>query len=275
MIPMTTNHCQLTTGNSFFSPYQRLRFGNHLYQEKDYLRAANEFREYLKFYSNDSVQFRYANSFYKMGRFTEAEDNFKGLFFSSSLSDEARLMFFESNFFQNDFKTFRQLAEQPNYQSLKYKEEIERLKFLTYFFDNSTLPNENLLLKPFPDSVQSQLSKFYYQKKFSKSKSPATAALLSALIPGAGKIYTGEIGDGITSFLTYGILVYLMVDNFNAGHNTRGYIFGGLALLSYGGTIYGSASSAQIYNARIQFNFNNEVKLYFEQRNYFLPKSKW
>lgn len=265
-------YCQSTDGTDFFSPLNRLKFGESLYKDKDYLRASNEFKEYLKVYSNDTVHFKFAKSFFEIGRFTEAADNFKGLFFNSFLSEEARLMFYESNFFQNNFKTFRELTEQTNYQTIKYQNEIDRLKLATYFFDDSILPNENTLLKPFPDSSQSQLSKFYYQKKFPQHKNPVTAALLSALIPGAGKIYTGEIGDGITAFISTALSAYLAYTNFKADHQFRGWLFTGLTAFFYGGSIYGSAASAQIYNARVRFDFNSEVKVYFEQRNYFLPK---
>lgn len=272
MIPLTTNHCQLTTDNNFFSPYNRLKFGNYLYKDKDYLRAASEFKEYLKINSSDTVQFRLSNSFFKISRFTEAADNFKGLFFSSTLSEEARLMFYESNFFQNNFKTFRELAAQENYLSPKYRKEIERLKFTTYFFDNIPLPNENKLLEPFPDSVQSQIAKFYIQKKFPLHKNPTTAVILSTLLPGAGKIYTGEIGDGITALVTTALTAYLAYTNFKAGHQFRGWLFAGMTAFFYGGNIYGSAASAQIYNARIRFDFDKKVRFYFEQRNYFLPQ---
>lgn len=272
LIPLTNVNCQPTSDGNIMSTKNRLRFGNNLYKDKDYLRASDEFKEYLKTETNDTIVFRLANSYFEIGRYTEAKDNFKGLFFGSKLSEEARLLFYESIFFQEDYKSLRELSERNNYHSLKYANEIERLKYTSYFLDNSILPDENVILKSFPDSVYNKLIEFYQLKKFPPHKSHTTAAILSALIPGAGKIYTGEIGDGITSFLTYGLFVFLMVDNFNSKHDTRGFIFGGLALLSYAGTIYGSAASAQIYNARIQFNLDRELKLFFEQRNYFLPK---
>ncbi len=272
ILPFTISLSQISSDNNLLSPKNRLKFGDYLYKEKDYLRAAGEYKEYLKTSNNDTVQFKFANSFFKIGRFIEATDNFKGLFFNSLLSEEARLMFYESNFFRNNFKTFRELADQSNYKTVKYHDEIERLKFTTYFFDDAILPDENIILKPFPDSVQSQLSQFYYQKKFPKQKSITTAAIFSAIIPGAGKIYTGEIGDGITTFISTALSAYLAYTNFNADHQFRGWLFTGLTAFFYGGSIYGSAASAQIYNARIRFNFENEVKVYFEQRDYFLPK---
>ncbi|MCX6170417.1 MAG: hypothetical protein NTX65_13810 [Ignavibacteriales bacterium] len=272
MIPLVNSYSQPISGGNYFSPDKRLQFGNYLYKDKDYLRAANEFKEFLQISSNDTIQFRLSNCLYKMGMFAEAADNFKGLFFSLAISSEARLMFYESNFFQNDFKAFRYLADQNVYISQKYKKEINRLKFTTYFFDNTELPDENVLLESFPDSVQSQVAKFYIQKKFPLHKSPTTATILSTLLPGAGKIYTGEIGDGITALVTTALSAYLAYTNFKAEHQFRGWLFTGLTAFFYGGNIYGSAASAQIYNARIRFDFDKEVRFYFEQRNYFLPQ---
>ena len=271
--PSAANFCQSSIKDqNLFSPNGRLRFGNYLYLDKDYLRAAEEFKEYLKSESNDTIAFRLANSYFNINRYTEAADNFKGLFFSSQLAEEARLMFHESIFFRNDYKSLRGLTEERTYSSSKYAKEIERLKYISYFLDNSPLPDENVVLKNFPDSVQSRLIDFYQQKKFPKYKSPTTAALLSSIIPGAGKIYTGEIGDGITSLITTALTAFLAVTNFKADHQFRGWLFTGLSAFFYAGNIYGSAASAQIYNARIQFNFDKEVKVFFEQRNYFLPK---
>lgn len=273
IIPLTSVDCQQTTDPNFFSAKNRLQFGNYLYKDKDYLRAAGEFKEYLKNEVNDTIIFRLANSYFKISRYTEAADNFKGLFFGSSLSEEARLLYHESIFFQKDYDLFRQLADEKTYYSLKYSTEIERLKYTSYFLDNSArLPNENIVLKNFPDSVQTRLLNFYQQKKFPQYKSLTTAAILSTLIPGAGKIYTGEIGDGITSLIATVLTTYLAISNFKVDHQFRGWLFSGLAAFFYAGNIYGSAASAQLYNARIQFNFDKEVKLFFEQKNYFLPK---
>lgn len=265
-------YCQSTNSNNLFSPENRLRFGNSLYIENDYLRAANEFKEYLKINFNDTVQFKFANCFFKIGRFQEAADNLKSLFFSSSLSEEAKLLYYESIFFHKDIKSFRELFSQKKYYPLKYDFVIERMNSILLLYDDSTLPAPNLLFKSFPDTVQSQLNNFYLRKKFPQNKSAVTAALLSTIVPGAGKIYTGEIGDGITAFFTTLLSAYLAYDNFKSDHQFKGWLFTGLAAFFYGGSIYGSAASAQIYNAALRFNLDKEIKLFFEQRNYFLPE---
>lgn len=261
-----------SSAENIFSVESRLKFGNHLFDEKDYLRAMNEFREYLKQNNNDTIRFKYAESLFRIKRYSEAADNFKGLFFSSPLADEARLSFFKAHFFLEDYKSFRELTFNENYFSEKYAAHVNRLRLVSHFFDNSILPDTNIFFSAFDDSNKSEIKKIYLMKRFPEYKSPTKAALLSAAIPGLGKIYTGEIGDGITSFIATGVLTFLAVNNFKHDHTFRGWLFTGLAFGAYAGNIYGSAASAQIFNAGIRYNFDKDVRLYLEKRNYFLPK---
>ncbi len=79
-------------------------------------------------------------------------------------------------------------------------------------------------------------------------KSPFIAGLLSGIIPGAGKVYTGHTVDGILSFLTIAGFGYAAYDGFasDGSSSVRGWIFGSLAGGLYLGNIYGSALSASI-----------------------------
>ena len=259
--------------NSFFlSGINRLKFGNSLFNQQDYLRAATEFKEALRSIDNDTLRYRYAYSLYKTGNYTEAADNFKILFFDPVYTDKSRMMFYETNFFSGDYQSFRDLTDQTNYISPRYQKEIDRLKYISYSFDKVPLPDANSFINSFSDSVQTQIASFYYSKKNMKTKSPTTAAIFSGLVPGLGKFYTGEIGDGITALLSTAVCAYLAASNFKDKHEFRGWLFTGLTAFFYAGNIYGSAASAQIYNARIRFDFEKEVKVFFEQRNYFLPR---
>lgn len=290
------NFAQISYNNSgLFSPVNRLKFGNYLFADKDYLRASAEFKEYLKSFDDDTVRFKYSLCLFNVGKYEEASDNFKTLFFGNPFSEKARLYFYESYFFGKDYKDLRELVDNRNYKSTQYSKEIDRLNNISYLMDDSPastrprfalakarrgrrgepLPAMNSFLSVFNDSVQSSIAHFYYQKKNPKHKNPLTAAIFSAIIPGSGKIYTGEIGDGITAFITTALSAYLAYSNFQADHNFRGWLFTGLTAFFYAGNVYGSAASAQIYNARIRFNFENEVKIYFDERNYFLPKSDY
>ena len=254
-----------------FSPNNRLKFANHLYSEKDYLRAIGEYKDFLKSTDNDTARFRFANSFLRIGRYDEAAQNFKILFIGSKLEEEAKLFYYQSLFFSKDFNAF-----QSNYDSRlnfpqKYSLTLDRLNSATYFLSKTNLPNETVLIKPFEDSLQTKLIYYYQMIKNPPEKNPVTAALLSAAIPGAGKVYTGELTDGLIAFGATLLSGFLAVNNFQHDHNFRGWLFTGLTAFFYGGSIYGSAASAQIYNARLRFNLDSEIKIFFEERNYFLP----
>ncbi|MBU3700236.1 MAG: hypothetical protein FGM33_09575 [Candidatus Kapabacteria bacterium] len=79
-------------------------------------------------------------------------------------------------------------------------------------------------------------------------KSPFIAGLLSGILPGAGKVYTGHTLDGVLSFLTIAGFGYAAYDGFasDGSSSVRGWIFGSLAGGLYLGNIYGSALSASI-----------------------------
>lgn len=79
-------------------------------------------------------------------------------------------------------------------------------------------------------------------------KSPFLAGLLSGIIPGLGKVYTGHTVDGVLSFLTIAGFGYAAYDGFatDGSSSVRGWVFGSLASGLYLGNIYGSALSASI-----------------------------
>ncbi|MFM8770767.1 MAG: tetratricopeptide repeat protein [Candidatus Kapaibacterium sp.] len=79
-------------------------------------------------------------------------------------------------------------------------------------------------------------------------KSPLLAGLLSTVIPGLGKVYTGYPTDGLLSLISIATFAYASYDGFSSGgsSSTRGWVFGALAGGLYLGNIYGSALSASI-----------------------------
>ena len=69
--------------------------------------------------------------------------------------------------------------------------------------------------------------------------------------------------DYFLALLT-GLFGYIAYTDFKADHKVRGWIFSGVAAFFYAGNIYGSAASAQIYNAKIKFDFESEVQNFLE-----------
>jgi len=94
-----------------------------------------------------------------------------------------------------------------------------------------------------------------------KYKNPNAAAALSALIPGAGRLYANDAKDGIVSLLFVGSFAYQSYRRFRdkGTEAVGGWIYGGLALGFYISNIYGSYQSARYYNKKLDekiYNFS-------------------
>ena len=120
-------------------------------------------------------------------------------------------------------------------------------KFEQYYYINS----ENQLI-----NVRHTLGNF-------KQKSPFVAGLLSTVVPGAGKIYTGQIGEGVASFLTVGGLAAITAENWvkKGLSNWRTITFGTICSIFYIGNIYGSAISVKVYRNQFHDKQNNTILL--------------
>ncbi|HEX2866666.1 MAG TPA: hypothetical protein VHO03_06470 [Ignavibacteriales bacterium] len=265
---------QTDSANIFHSPGNVLKFADYLYCRKDYLRAISEYESLLQLprFSSDTIKFKIALGFSKMGNFKEAGDRFHQLALGSSFSDEARLELYKAKFFTDDFISLRQMYNEKSLLPGKYIQPVKILYYASYLLGTAPLPDEGEFTQAFPPYAKSEMEKYYLRKLDPPYKSPVKAAILSAIIPGLGKAYAGEWGDGLTSLIVTGVLSYVSYDNLRAHHNFRGYLFGGLAALFYAGNVYGSAAQAQIFNAQVDFTFTTDLKLYLNNHNYFLPE---
>jgi TM2 domain-containing membrane protein YozV len=149
---------------------------------------------------------------------------------------------------------------------------LSKLITISMLYEDEFNISREKFISPFEEEEKKTVSSFYEYKTEPPFKNPALAGVLSGIIPGSGKMYVGEWGDGITALVVTSLFAFLAYDNFRADHTTRAWIFTGLGAFFYAGNIYGSIASAQIYNARIDFEFNDGVKLFLQQQNYFLPE---
>ena len=253
------------------SPPNIKKFADYLFCTDDYLRAAFEYEKYLGSYYNDTVEFKIGLSYSKISNYSKAVEWFKRINNNSAFFADAGNEYFKSLFQLGNYNSFRRNYLENNMNKDKTKN-AGKLFYFSYFFTEDELPPEVDFLKPFSSKEKIQINEFYKRQANPPYKSTAAAIIMSALIPGSGKIYTGQFGDGIIAAIATGLCGYLAYDNFKAEHNFRGWIFSGLTAFFYAGNIYGSAASAQIYNAGIRFDFQNDLKLYLNQQNYFTPE---
>ncbi|MGM0582003.1 MAG: hypothetical protein ACQETL_15070 [Bacteroidota bacterium] len=96
----------------------------------------------------------------------------------------------------------------------------------------------------------SGLASLSNQARSFKPKKPWVSVLMSAVLPGSGKFYTGDFKDGIFSLLVVGGTAFQSYRGFNKDgtSSTVGWVFAGLSTGFYAGNLYGSGKAAQVYN---------------------------
>ena len=102
--------------------------------------------------------------------------------------------------------------------------------------------------------AEHQLEDIFNYRYEQKPKSPWLAAAASALVPGLGKIYAGQTGEGVSAFLVTGAFGAITAEHWiKDGLSDWKTIVPGLLFATlYLGNIYGSYMSVSIYNTKIR-----------------------
>lgn len=130
-----------------------------------------------------------------------------------------------------NYKMFDSLSRNYNFQNALIKDELENLK------------------------------KYNIVEKKIKRKSPFIAGTLSAIVPGLGKVYTGNNGQALASFLTCGLIGVVAAENYvKMGiKHPQTIFFTGLFGLFYIGNIWGSAVSVQLVKIEKQLENKHNI----------------
>ena len=107
------------------------------------------------------------------------------------------------------------------------------------------------------------------QAKQSQHRSPGLAMCLSAIIPGAGKVYTKNWKDGFVSFVFIGANAYQAYRGFkkNGTESVYGWIFASVGTGFYLGNLYGSFKAAKRFNQKIKNSYIKKVEELFNNNN--------
>ena len=107
------------------------------------------------------------------------------------------------------------------------------------------------------------LQKAYRSLQAQKQKSPAVAAVLSAVVPGLGRVYAGKAKQGIASFLPIALLALQTQENVRkrGWKNPFTIFYSGLFTVFYVGNIWGSAFSVKIKKDEFNQAVNRQILL--------------
>ena len=81
------------------------------------------------------------------------------------------------------------------------------------------------------------------------------AALMSAVLPGAGQMYSGRFWDGFRALTVNGLLIFSTYKLVEDEHYAGAYLLSGITLPFYVGNIMGARVAAQDYTTRKRSDF--------------------
>jgi len=219
-----------------------LKFAKYLYQNGQYQFAAQEFdRLCFMQKQNDSLLYWKIKSVAKAKQFDRYTFELDRIQQSAFLSNAYSMMLMQNKQFQQ------------NLQFINSNPRIDdqlRSKLLTeHYLLQADIPNaknsaDKLAIK------EKKMSALFTPEQQPKHRSPALALTLSAIVPGAGKVYTGKYGDALSSFLLVAINAWQASSGFDklGRKNVYGWFFASMATSFYLGNLYGSFHSAHEFN---------------------------
>ena len=257
----------------YYAPENVRKFADFLYEQGDYLRAAGEYQRYL-FYlseaSGESEQIRYkiALCYRFAGENEQAIRNFEMLLRSrpqSQFTSRAYYQIGATYFLMDEFEQSAQFLSEvlPRIVDVRQHTEAEQLIGLSYLMQKQWSEASALFKTLQGSGVISVREKASVYQGYAEtgtqlpSRSPFLAGVLSTILPGAGRLYTGRIGDALTSLLTVGIVGWQAYDGFQRDglSSVKGWTLGTLGGIFYVGNIYGSVVSARVYNQGVADEF--------------------
>lgn len=247
-------------------------FATHLYQEKDYYRALTEYQRFVFLFPNDprvsEAELQIGRCYRREGRPNKAFSHFFGLYNrkAETVGREALL----------EMVAIRQ--EQSRYPEAIYWTR----KFIELYSDYAEIDNIYLSLAwlqidsgKYDEAIASldliQPDSAYYSRAKSISqalqrrpekteKSPQTAGVLAAVLPGAGHLYAGRPEQAISSFLLNAIFISGAVVAFKNDSPVLGSILVFFELGWYGGGIHSAVEAARQENRQRERRYRRELK---------------
>ena len=238
-----------------------LNFANYLKERGDFSFALEEYnRAYFLSPHNNYIQHEILLLNRELGLFN------KSLKFIEKLENSDQINR-EELFCLLKLKDFKKLNFTLNNKNLLLnRNDYHFYKTSTLLLEGKWKEASQYILTLNPDQINLNTKEFSLiisEKSIIKKKNPYLASSFSILVPGLGKLYTGDKKDALFTFLTVCLGAWQATNSFsNSGiYSTSGWIYGGMTLFLYTGNIYGSFSSAQKYNNNNQKIINEKINL--------------
>ena len=194
-------------------------------------------------------------------------------FHLSSISDSSTL-YYPSRFFnafhfaeikkyQDSWRKFSEIEESTSSEINQLRNfelasvSVLNKDFISFDSLSQTFNSRILELK----NEQDNLRKYADISKRLRRKSAFKAGVLSAIIPGLGKVYSGNNAQALSSFISVAFFAGMTTENLvkNGWTHPQTIIFGSLFSIFYIGNIWGSAVSVQLIKMEKELENKNNI----------------
>lgn len=249
---------------------QQIRFAHHLFQLKQYEEASTFLRGILDTTTTpdklDSVYYYIGEANYHMKNIPLSTEFFGRVSGNSPFFGQSQLLLgFQlaySGKYDKSESIFINLTTTDSMLADTRQVELAGLYLLDRNYQGFERISQNFQgryfqLRPSEIAFQSH----YQDLQAFKPKSPFLAGALSAIVPGAGKIYAGKTGQGIGSMLLTGLFALQTWESYkkDGPGSARTIIFGSMLGISYVSNIYGSVFSVKIRKEEFNEEINNAI----------------
>lgn len=265
--------CSAAAFAAEMSAEKMLSFADSLFAQGDYYRAITEYERVI-FFSPDSslaktARFQIAESYFKAEKFDQAITHFGSLAHDYP-NEEVGIrslfrvgeVFYQKRDYSHAADYFTEFIE--TYPKDKRADDARvKLGWSYLELGNWTRAQEEFHKLPTGSPLHKQAEGLAEEAKLYPDipkKSPTLAGGLSAILPGAGQLYTEKPGDALISFLLNGSFIWAASQAFH-NHNT---VTGGIIVFFetgwYFGNIYNAVNNAHKYNHRAEQKYMDDLQ---------------
>ena len=265
--------CAVAQQSPLQSPEQIETFARYLFNKQDYLRASEQYQIVLRIKANDTIYELLSECYIQLDT-VELADTYIAKISKSSIAARGTIERYKFLFRANRFSEIISGFENRRGLNDNTSRYIHPLYHAACIRERKTTRDDDVISNIFPSQDRDSIAYYRNALAHTEKRNPYIAALLSTVIPGAGKMYTGRYGDGAMACISTGLFTYLSIINFQHHHNTRAYIFSALGGLYYASNIYGSAASAQVYNAEYTVSVQTDFDAFIARKNCFIDENE-
>lgn len=242
------------------------RYGQFLFETRQFQQAAEEFERVLFLApDNDTVKRQLIKSYLLGQQYTLVNRRTDSLFkVRESIPRELAIDYSKALIMaEMNFNAAQFIGSNRNLTGNDRLFLSMNNQLMGYEWDKAKLTYEELSLNGF--LYDKKYAEIFRQMDEARYKSGGLAFGLSAVVPGLGKVYTGNWKDGLISFIfVAGSTIQAIRGYHDYGKRSAFFIvYTGLAATFYAGNLYGSVKAARKFNGKIRKQIHARVESLF------------